>query len=168
LYGPKYFVGLVDKTPEAKAKEVDPTIQGIDYDDILYRFQKEGWLNNPKIFAGTTRWWLNGKVDWALKGKKDIVCFNDDPRNIAFLIDPNKLLGEDAIVIDQASPGNVTNDVKPFFDSVKQLDDIAIMRNGRDELHLHVYYCTHFHVPAKPMENLPLYHQLTGRPPFGK
>ena len=167
-YGPKYFVGLVDKTPEAKAKEVDPTIQGIDYDDILYRFQKEGWLNNPKIFAGTTRWWLNGKVDWALKGKKDIVCFNDDPRNIAFLIDPNTLLGEDAIVIDQASPGNVTNDVKPFFDSVKQLDDIAIMRSGRDELHLHVYYCTHFHVPAKPMENLPLYHQLTGRPPFGK
>jgi hypothetical protein len=167
-YGPKWVVSLVDKTPEAKKNEIDPTIQGVDYDDILTRFKKEGWMDNNKIFAGTTRWWLNGKVDWALKGNKDIVCFNDDPRNIAFLIDPNKLLGEDAVVIDQASPDNVDRDVKPFFDSVKQLPDIAIIRNGRDELHLHVYYCTKFHVPAKPLENLPLYHQLTGRPPFGK
>jgi len=167
-YGPKWVLQLNDKTPAAKAAEIDPTIQGIDYDDILPRFEKEGWLDNPKIFAGTTRWWLNGKVDWVLKGKKDIVCFNDDPRNIAFLIDPNKLVGQDAIIIDQGSPVSVKNDVTPFFDSVKQLPDIAIMRDGRDELHLQVYYCTRFHVPAKPREDLPLYHQLTGRPPFGK
>jgi hypothetical protein len=160
-YGPKWAVGLGGDT-------IDPTIQGIDYNDIRTRFEKEGWLNNKHIFAGSTRWWLNGKVDWALKGEKDIICFNDDPRNIAFLINPNDVLGQDAIVIDQASPASVNNDVKPFFDSVKQLPDIAIMRNGRDELHLQVYYCTRFHVPAKPLENLPLYHQLTGRPPFGK
>jgi Dolichyl-phosphate-mannose-protein mannosyltransferase len=160
-YGPKWAVSLGGDT-------VDPTIQGIDYDDVLTRFEKEGWINNPQIFAGTTRWWLNGKVDWALKGKKDIVCFNNDPRNIAFLIDPNKLVGQDAVVLDQFSPVSVKNDVTPFFDSVKQLPDIAIMRNGRDEMHLHVYYCTRFHVPAKPREDLPLYHQLTGRVPFGK
>jgi hypothetical protein len=167
-YGPRWVVNYAAKSPQGSMHEIDPTIQGVDYDDILTRFKKEGWMNNKKVFAGTTRWWLNGKVDWALKGDKDIVCFNDDPRNIAFLIDPNKLLGEDAVVIDQASPGSVDGDVKPFFDSVKQLPDIAIIRNGRDELHLHVYYCTNFHVPAKPLENLPLYHQLTGRPPFGK
>jgi len=167
-YGPKWVVSLNDKTPEAKAREIDPTIQGVDDADILPRFQKEGWLSNPKIFAGTTRWWLNGKVDWTLKGQKDIVCFNDDPRNIAFLINPNKLLGQDAIVIDQGNPVSVTNDVTPFFDSVKQLPDVIIMRGGRAELHLQVYYCTNFHIPAKPREDLPLYHQLTGRPPFGK
>jgi hypothetical protein len=160
-YGPKWVVAQFGDT-------VDPTIQGVDYDDILTRFQKEGWIDNPKIFAGTTRWWLNGKVDWALKGKKDIVCFNADPRNIAFLINPNKLIGQDAIVIDQYSPESVRNDVMPYFDSVKQLPDIAIMRNGRDEMHLYVYYCTNFHVPKTPHEDMPLYHQLTGRPPFGK
>lgn len=167
-YGPKWVVSLHDKTEAEKAQEIDPTIQGIDYDDITTRFEKEGWMNNPKIFAGTTRWWLNGKVDWALKGKKDIICFNDDPRNIAFLINPNSVVGEDGIVIDQGNPVSVKNDVTPFFDSIKQLPDIIIMRHGRPELHLQVYYCTHFHVPATPREDLPLYHQLTGRPPFGK
>jgi hypothetical protein len=160
-YGPKWVVAQFGDT-------VDPTIQGVDFDDINTRFQKEGWIDNPKIFAGTTRWWLNGKVDWALKGKKDIVCFNADPRNIAFLIDPNKLIGQDAIVIDQYSPESVKNDVSPYFDSVTELPDIMITRNGRDELPLHVYYCKNFHVPATPHEDMPLYHQLTGRPPFGK
>jgi hypothetical protein len=160
-YGPKWVVAQFGDT-------VDPTIQGVDFDDINTRFQKEGWIDNPKVFAGTTRWWLNGKVDWALKGKKDIVCFNADPRNIAFLIDPNKLIGQDAIVIDQYAPESVKNDVTPYFDSVKELPDIIITRNGRDELPLHVYYCKNFHVPPTPHEDMPLYHQLTGRPPFGK
>lgn len=167
-YGPKWVVSLHDKTPVEKAKEIDPTMQGVDYDSIHDRFVKEGWLNNPKLFAGTPRWWLVGKVDWALKGEKDIVCFNNDPRNIVYLVDPNKLIGEDAIVIGQDMKVSVDNDVRPFFDTVKQLPDIPIMRNGRMELHLQVYYCTRFHVPAKPHEDLPVYHQLTGRPPFGK
>lgn len=161
-YGPKWVVHYFG------GDTVDPTIQGVDYDDVRTRFDKEGWMNNKNIFAGTTRWWLNGKIDWALKGQKDIVCFNSDPRNIAFLINPNTLIGKDAVVIDQYSQKSVDTDVKPFFDSVKQVPDIIIYRHGRDELHLHAYYCTHFHVPAKPIEYLPLYHQLTGRPPFGK
>ncbi|MCC8409980.1 glycosyltransferase family 39 protein [Mucilaginibacter sp. UR6-1] len=160
-YGPKWIVGLAGDTD-------DPTIQGIDYDDIYKRFEKEGWFNNDHLFAGAPRWWLTGKVDWALKGKKDIICFNNDPRNMAFLVDPNKLKGYDCVVIGQRHQVNVDNDVKPFFDSVEQLPDIAIMRNGVDELHLQVYYCKNFHVPAQERNDLPLYKQLTGRPPFGK
>jgi hypothetical protein len=161
-YGPKWIV----KT--AHGDNVDPTIQGIDYIDIKGRFEKEGWFNNPKVFTGASRWWLTGKVDWAMKGQKQIICFSDDPRNLAFLVDPNKLLGNDAVIIGQEHQESINADVKPFFDEVKQLPDIAIMRSGRDELHLQVYYCKNFHLPAHPRDDLPLYHQLTGRPPFGK
>jgi len=66
--------------------KIDPTIQGVDYNDIMTRFEKEGWIQNKNVFAGSSRWWLAGKVDWALKGKKDIICFNRDPRNLAFLV----------------------------------------------------------------------------------
>ncbi|RYY37481.1 MAG: glycosyltransferase family 39 protein [Sphingobacteriaceae bacterium] len=159
-YGPRWVVmqfGDID----------DPTIQGIDYDDIYQRFDREGWFENPKLFVGAPRWWLTGKVDWALKGKKDIICFNADPRNMAFLVDPNKLLGGDCIVIGQRHQENLKNDVVPFFDSVTQLPDIAIIRNGVDELHLQVYYCKNFHLTKEERNDLPLYKQLTGRPPFG-
>ena len=161
-YGPKWLVHTFH------GDNVDPTIQGIDYDDIGKRFNKEGWTTNPNIFAGTPRWWLMGKVDWSLRGKKEIVCFNNDPRNTAFLVDPKALLGKDAVIIAQENQPSIDADVKPFFDSVKQLPDIAVMRSGVDELHLQVYYCTHFHQSATPRNDLPLYRQLNGQPPFGK
>jgi hypothetical protein len=83
-------------------------------------------------------------------------------------VDPNILLGKDAVIIAQRHTESINTDVRPFFDGVTQLPDIAIMRNGRDEMHLEVYYCKNFHRPAEPREDLPLYRQLTGRPPFGE
>ena len=160
VYGPKWAVHF-------HGDKVDPTIQGVDYTDIKTRFEKEGWLNNPNVFTGSTRWWLTGKIDWALKGKKDIIVFNADPRNLAFLVDPKTLLGKDAIIIGDQHQPYVDADVKPFFNSVKQLPDIRIMRNGVENT-LQVYYCSNFHVADKERMDLPLYRQLIGLPPFGK
>ena len=145
---------------------VDPTIQGIDYPDIKTRFEKEGWMNNPNIFAGSPRWFLTGKVDWALKGQKPVIVFDPDPRNMAFLVDPNTLVGKDAIVIDDKNQSLVDKNVRPFFDSVTQLPDVIIMRNG-PEYNLQVYYCKNFHKPLMPRMDMPLYRQLIGLPPFG-
>ena len=161
-YGPKWVV------KEFHGDNVDPTIQGIDYNDIMTRFQKEGWLQNKKIFAGSPRWWLIGKVDWALKGQKEVVCFSNDPRNMAFLVDPKTLLGHDAIIIAQENQASVDDDVKPFFDAVKQLPDIEIIRNGRVELRfagllLHqissISPAAQRYAPVSPVKWLP---------PFGK
>jgi len=159
-YGPKWVVSL-------GGGKIDPTIQGVDYDDIMPRFEKEGWLNNNKVFAGSTRWWLAGKVDWALKGQKPIVCFSFDPRNLAFLVDPATLKGKDAIVITQNDTSSIHQDVTPFFDSVKRVPDIIVTRNGRPELHLVTLYLKNFHLPKTPRKDLPVYFQLMGLPPFG-
>lgn len=160
-YGPKWVVNYFH------GDTVDPTIQGVDYTDINTRFEKEGWLQNPNIFMGTCRWWLTGKVDWALKGKKDIVVFDPDARNLAFVVDPQKLIDKDAIVIGDKHQLFVDMNVKPYFDSVTQLPDIQIMRNG-PEYTLQVYYCKNFHLPAKPRMDMPVYRQMIGLPPFGK
>ena len=161
-YGPKWVVH------HFHGDNNDPTIQGVDYTDIKTRFDKEGWTNNPNIFTGTPRWWLTGKVDWALKGKKDITVFNPDPRNLAFMVEPKKLLGKDCIIISDQEQLDVNADAKPFFDSVTQLPDINIVRSGRVEYKLQVYYGKNFHIPAQKRMDLPLYRQLTGLPPFGK
>ena len=161
-HGPKWMVH------KFHGDNVDPTIQGVDYDDIGARFAKEGWSQNKHLFAGSTRWWLTGKVDWALKGQKEVISFTNDPRNTAFLIDPKTVLGYDAVIIAQEQEQSVIDDVKPFFDDVKQLPDIAIVRHGVDELHLQVYYCKNFHQSTKPRPDMPLYRQLNGLPPFGK
>jgi len=160
-YGPKWMVY------HFHGDNNDPTIQGVDYTDIKTRFDKEGWTNNPNIFTGTPRWWLTGKVDWALKGTKDITVFNNDPRNLAFMVEPKKLVGKDAIIISDQEQLDVNADAKPFFDSVTQLPDIDIVRSGRVEYKLQVFYGKNFHVPASKRMDLPLYRQLIGLPPFG-
>jgi hypothetical protein len=160
-YGPKWVVHYFH------GDNLDPTIQGVDYTDINTRFEKEGWLNDPHIFTGSVRWWMSGKIDWALKGKKDIAVFSPDPRNLAFVIEPRKLIGDDCIIIGDQHEMDINNYARPFFDSIKQLPDIQIIRNG-PEYTLQVYYCKNFHEPAKPRMDLPIYRQLIGLPPFGK
>ncbi|NCD68434.1 ArnT family glycosyltransferase [Mucilaginibacter agri] len=160
-YGPKWVVSL-------GGGKWDPTIQGVDYNDLRDRYQREGWLNNKHIFTGSTRWWLTGKIDWALRGQKPIVVFDEDPRNLAFLIEPKTLIGDDAVIIGQDHQASIDINVKPFFDTVTQLRDIIIKRNGVDEMHLQVYYCKDFHISKTPHEEFPVYRQLVGRQPFGK
>ena len=158
-YGPKWVVSLGGGT-------IDPTIEGVDYDDLRLRFEKEGWMRDKRIFVGSTRWWLTGKVDWALRGKKEIICFNPDPRNSAFFTDPETLVGYDAVVISRDQQYSIDADVKPFFNEVISLPDIEITRGGIVELKLQAHYCKNFHRPAASREDMPVYRQLTGRLPF--
>ena len=160
-YGPKWIVNKLHAGID------DPTMEGNDYLDIKARFVKEGWMKNPKVFAACTRWWLSGKIDWALKGEKPIVCFNGDPRNMAFLVDPKKLIGYDAVVISQNDSTSIIDDVTPYFESIHRIPDIVVTRGGRPELYLIAYYCKGLKVPKNPRPDMPVYYQLIGLPPFG-
>ncbi|MCS6823984.1 MAG: glycosyltransferase family 39 protein [Cytophagaceae bacterium] len=166
-YGPKWFVGLF-------GEKVDPTIDGNDYTDIRTLFEEKGWLTNDSIVAGAVRWWMVGKVDWALRGKKDVICFGENPRNHSFFIDPKKSLGKDVIVFSRNQQDLVEWNVKPYFDSVTQLPDLNIMRNGVAELTLQVYYCKNFKIPQQPadanshLRRMVIYRQLNGMAPYGE
>jgi len=160
FYGPKWAA-------QKFANKYDPTMDGIDYEDIRARFEQEGWMNKKNLFVGVTRWWLAGKVDWALRAQKELVVFHSDTRNYAFFSEPLKLQGYDAIVIAQDHAGTVAGMVTPFFKNIARLKDIEIVRSGIPELTLQVYYCTFFSLPLQPMEEMPLYRQLSSRKPFG-
>ena len=159
-YGPSY---LIEKT----IGERDPTIEGTDYDEIEARFDQEGWSTQDSLFIGSTRWWQTGKIDWALKCKMDMLIFDSDPRNYAFFSDPKSQLGYDAIIVTQNSETVIDQRVKPFFDLVTRLEDIQIQRNGVTERELKVFYANSFQIPDTPREDLPLYRQIIGKPPFG-
>ncbi len=144
----------------------DPTIEGVDFDHIRSRFEAESWMDDDNIFVASVKWWQAGKIDWALKGEKDILTFHRDPRNHAYFFNPQSLLGKDAIAIRYESENDISDNLRPFFDSTERLDDIEITRYGKTELKLNVFYCRNFQIPADPMDHLPLYRQLTGNEPF--
>lgn len=145
----------------------DPTMEGVDFIDVRKRFEEEGWLDNDNLFVATEKWWQTGKIDWPLRGEKDVLIFHPDPRNHAYFFDPKSWLGKDAIYvryqkIDKPPSSHLT----PFFQSIKQLPDLPVTRNGKTELVMEVFYCKHFQVPTKPRPDLPIYRRLVGLEPF--
>ena len=143
----------------------DPTIEGIDFEEIRDRFEKEGWLTNENIFPASVRWWQVGKIDWALSCKKEIIIFDNDPRNYAYFSDPRLLIGKDAIVI-RFPQKNLKPMIKNYFDSITKLDNIDIIRGNVVELSLEVFYCKNFHQPDSINLANVLDRQLQGYAPY--
>lgn len=138
VLGPKWFGQLFGETN-------DPTMEGYDYDDIVVRFEKDGWLNRDDLFVATDRWWLTGKVDWALKGALPIMTFDSDPRNVAFFFDQEDLIGKDAIFFSSSDEENALHRTKNYFKEVKRLPNLKIVRSGVVEMELAIYYCKDYY-----------------------
>lgn len=137
----------INQIVENSGMNYDPTIEGTDYDQIRERFEKEGWLDQDSLFVGTRMWWQVGKIDWALKGEKDVLVFHSDPRNYAYFSNPGDLIGYDAVIVSQCHEKTIESKILPFFESSIQLDDIEIIRNNKKELSLNVFYCKNFKIP---------------------
>ncbi len=146
-----------------------PTMEGYDYDDLRVYFEKQGWMEDEKVFLGTPNWWLTGKLDWALRLQKDVIVFHDDPRNYAFFMEPEKKLGQDGIIVLREGEGMKKTKaelIDPYFEEVVFQDSVAIMRGGEAELYLYVYRGEGFRIPEEPVRG-PLYRMVQGMSPFG-
>ncbi len=157
-YGPKWM------SYRATGVNYDPTMEGYDYDDLMTLFKQKGWIDNPDLFVGTTHWWLSGKIDWALKGHKDILCFEDDARNYSYFNNPHNYIGKNGIIITKANDPLVKENVAPFCDNLLKLPDAEIKRRGVTEITLKLYECQNFHQPKDPdlVKNVALYRFMIG------
>lgn len=135
--GPRWFWGLL-------GGEEDPTIEGYDYDELRGRFAREGWLDNGRVFVVSDRWHLSGKVDWALRGRKPVIIFHEDPRNIAFFHDQSEQLGKDAVYVSRQGEDYVRRVAGECFESIEKLPPQEITRGGITEITLDLYYCRNF------------------------
>ena len=158
--------GFKNLSKQTKIKMKDPTVRGTDYDQIKDLFEEKGWINDDQLFIGSTRWWQAGKIDWALEGKYPMIIFSRDPRNHAYFVDPQKLIGRDAIILAHSYENTVDYYVKPFFESIERLEDLPIVRKDIRELSIYIYYCKNFQIPEENAPEIPLLKQLNGEPPF--
>ena len=58
----------------------DATIELIDYKPLESAFRERGLLDRKDLFVFSDRWYVGGKVDFALKGKLPFPLFDSDPR----------------------------------------------------------------------------------------
>ncbi len=144
----------------------DPTVEGTDYEEIGELFVEKGWLEQDSLFVGSTRWWQAGKVDWALRGELPLIIFHFDPRNHAYFVNPNDLIGYDAVLVTQHDESVVGYFVRRFFEDMEYVEKLEIKRSGKTEIVMHVYYCRNFQQASKSTLDMPLIRQLNGKSPF--
>jgi len=91
-------------------------------------------------FLVTNRWHQSGKADAALQGDLPVLCFCDDPRNLAFGRDSAAYLGRDGLILQNtefmADPQALYG---RYFAAIEPLGELRLGRAGRDEVTLRLW-----------------------------
>jgi hypothetical protein len=135
--------------PQAFAKG-DPTWEALDWRSLPTGLAKQELLDpfqkSTGNFIVASHWIDAGKIGYALGNDYAVLCLDDSPHHFAFRFQPAAFAGHDALLIGRRQ--NMEEAVKkygPYFDSVEPLPPIPIMRNGRSEFDLVLYYGRNFH-----------------------
>lgn len=129
--------------PEKSRVTADPTFELLDWTPLAKALEERGLLGRKDTFLFSNRWFSAGKIDYALRGRMPVVCFNhNDPRSFAFYDRPENWMGQDGVLV--VAPPYVYQplvDYAIYFQKIEPLGQVAIERGGRVDLHLHLYLC---------------------------
>lgn len=148
--------GVATRLAPALFPDGDPAAELKDWRELRPALERFGLAGRPKLFVVTNRWHLAGKIDRALAGRLPVLCFSDDPRNIAFLNDHRRFVGHDAVIVtDPRFGGNwATRLLAPHFESLVPLGSVTIARLAAPAAELHLLlargYRGNFPMPLPP------------------
>jgi hypothetical protein len=116
----------------------------IDFHELDTRFSDQGWYQRQDLFVFSDRWFLGGKVDYALQGRMPFLLLNtSDPREYAFFDTPARWVGKEGILVSYRSDSTeVRRDYAEYCAGLETLPPVEIARRGKVERTLHLYRCT--------------------------
>lgn len=120
----------------------DPTVELINFDALAPAFRARGLLGRPGVFVFSDRWYLGGKVDYALRGTMPFMLFNSDPREYAFFEDPSRYVGNEGILVtERDSLAAIEREYRPYCSAIDSLGSVPIIRASLAERTLYLYRC---------------------------
>ncbi len=124
-------------------KEEDQTLELLDYTPLEQALTERGFLDSSNVFVFTNRWFLSGKVDYALRGKARVYCFNaGDPRGFAFFSRMEDILRQDGILVSTTKfLTEPEHEYGPYFETITYLGDVPVPRGNNAGVLLKLYFC---------------------------
>jgi 4-amino-4-deoxy-L-arabinose transferase-like glycosyltransferase len=121
----------------------DATVELIDFTALEQAFRQHGFLDRKDLFVFSDRWYLGGKVDYALKGQLPFLLLNtSDPREYAFFDSSERWIGKEGILVSRRKePREVGQDYAEYCSAIEPLPPVEIARRGRVEDTLYLYRC---------------------------
>ena len=116
----------------------DPTLDAFEWSQLPPQLRARGLLQ-PGIFLITTNWMYAGRIDQALQDTVPVVVFGGNPKEFGLRYDPGTFLGRDALVVGPAESMNgFAALLRPYFQSVHELEPLALGRSGMQEISLRI------------------------------
>ena len=127
----------------------DPTLECLDYTTLESALAQRGLLERTDLFVFTNRWFQSGKVDYALKGRLPVFCFNrTDPRSFAFWDRPEQWIGKDGLLVSTKKfLDDPTAYCGAYFAAIEPLGTVSVPRGGQVAETLYLHYCRDMHAP---------------------
>ena len=142
------FGGLIPAAVVAKNPALDPTVDLIDWTALKAALGERGLLPPGRAVA-SPHWLYAGKASYALGPEVPFVCICSDPRQFAFRGDPRQFAGGDLVVIVPGSASHVWSAAARYFDTLRPLPPVAIIRNGTTVMTLELALGKNLHFPQK-------------------
>jgi 4-amino-4-deoxy-L-arabinose transferase-like glycosyltransferase len=128
--------GWLDRFIPALAAH-DPTLDALDWRELDTVAARLGVERRGMVVA-TVSWIDAGKADYALGGRVPVLCLSSDPRHFAYLHDPARFAGRDALIVAADGRPDWLTLAAPHFQHVEPGEDIVVRRrNGAAALTLH-------------------------------
>jgi 4-amino-4-deoxy-L-arabinose transferase-like glycosyltransferase len=115
----------------------DPTLETFGWDQLPARLAAAGLAEPRDRFIIADSWQNTGRIDVALEGRRTVLPGTTDPRHFAFIVDQQKLLGRDAIIIVRARrEAQLRGALAPHFASLGTGVPFSLGRGGLPEIDL--------------------------------
>lgn len=125
--------------PAAFAKG-DPTLEAYEWTPLRAELQRRGLLDHKGLFVVSASPIDIGKIDQALHVAMPMQVFGES-KQYAFRIDPNTLVGRDALIIGRRDRMNgIRRALTPYFASIDELPPFAFGRSGMKEIEVRLLY----------------------------
>ncbi len=105
----------------------DPLAEMVEWSDVATYMRERGLDNETGLFVVSRRWYESAKIDYALHGKRDVICLGDDCRGYDFLSAMSDHGGDDAIImIPETVASGAMEQIAPRFESVEPMPTLEI------------------------------------------
>jgi hypothetical protein len=121
----------------------DFTVDVIDYTALKSDFRARGLLDRHDLLVFSDKWYVAGKVDYALEGRLPVLALNTaDPRAYAFFDSTGHWVGKEAVMVTTtAELDDVARRYGEYCSSLEPMGPVAVTRRGRTEVTLYLYRC---------------------------
>lgn len=135
---------LPEPVAGAIAGNRDPTLECIDYRALRRALADRRLLGRRDLFLFTDRWYLSGKVEWAIGGALPVLCFAPaDQRGWAVFAPSEPWVGSEGIFITTRprTESGARLAYGDYCSSLEPLPPVVVSRGGRPEITLYLYRC---------------------------